>query len=281
MTAPHHASTVGQDGADGRLLVALDIDGTLMSFSGEIRPAVVEAVQAVREAGHHVVLATGRSLVSTIPVARRLGLGSGPAVSSNGAVSLMLDGGSSGGYTITDLVTFDPEPALRVILAELPDAVFAVEDVGHGFFVNKPFPPDEIEGRHTVVDFEELCATPATRVVIRSPDHTDADFHAMVQRIGLHEVSYSVGWIAWLDLNPLGVSKASALETVRQRLGVAPDRTVAVGDGRNDIEMLQWAGRGVAMGHADETTRAAADEVTGMIEDDGAVTVLRSLLDRS
>ena len=58
----------------------------------------------------------------------------------------------------------------------------------------------------------------------------------------------------------------------------AAEATVAVGDGHNDIEMLAWAARGVAMGHADEPVRAVADEVTGTIDDDGAVAVLRSLL---
>jgi len=65
---------------------------------------------------------------------------------------------------------------------------------------------------------------------------------------------------------------------VRQHLGVQPHATVAIGDGGNDVQMLRWAARGVAMGHAPEAVRAAADEVTGGIEDDGALAVLRSLL---
>src|SRR5690606_35131235 len=153
-----------------------------------------------------------------------------------------------------------------------------VEDVGRGFFVTEEFPPGEIDGETTFVDFEQLCALAATRVVIRSPEHTDADFHEMVERIGLHEVSYAVGWTAWLDLSPKGVSKATALEAVRRELGVQPHRTVALGAGRNDVEMLRWAARGVAMGHADEVTRAAADEVTGTSEEGGALALLEDLL---
>lgn len=279
MTAGTPSSAGPRAADDGGRLVALDIDGTLMGWTGEIEDGVVEAVQALRDAGDHVVLATGRSVVSMVPVAHRLGLTHGPAVSSNGAVSVALDPDEPQGYRITGTVTFDPAPALRLIRAELPDVLIAVEDVGRGFWVSSPFPPDEIEGEHTVVDFEELCSREATRVVIRSPEHTDADFHAMVERIGLHEVAYSVGWVAWLDLNPQGVSKASALERVRRDLGVDPARTVALGDGRNDVEMLRWAGRGVAMGHADEVTRAAADEVTGTYDDGGALTLLRGLLD--
>ncbi len=264
--------------SNGRYLVAVDVDGTLMRWDGTISDGVLDAVAAVRDAGHHVVLATGRSVISAGPVARRLGLTSGPAVCSNGAVTVRLDPGHPEGYEVVETITFDPEPALRLIRTELPDAAYGVEEVGHGFFVTKPFPPGEIEGRHVQVDFDELCRLPATRVVIRSPEHTKEQFHEIVARLGLHEVSYTVGWVAWLDLNPKGVSKATGLEAVRRHLGVEPSRTVAIGDGHNDLEMLRWAARGVAMGDADEAVRTAADEVTGGVLEDGVVPVLRGLL---
>lgn len=268
----------GRTSVGGPHLVALDVDGTLMRWDGTIAPAVHEAVDDVVAAGHHVVLATGRSVISAGPIAQRLGLVEGPAVCSNGAVTVRMDPAAPGGYEVLETVTFDPGPALRVIREELPDAAYGVEIVGRGFAVSKPFPPGEIEGEHVLVDFEELCRLPATRVVIRSPEHTQADFHAMVERIGLHEVSYAVGWVAWLDLNPQGVSKATGLEAVRRHLGVRPEHTVAVGDGRNDLEMLRWAGRGVAMGTSDDVVLAAADEVTGSVAEDGVVPVLRGLL---
>ena len=68
---------------------------------------------------------------------------------------------------------------------------------------------------------------------------------------------------------------ATALRTV---LGVAQEDTVAVGDGRNDVEMLRWAARGVAMGQAPEEVVEAADETTGHVDDDGLADVLDSLL---
>ncbi len=70
----------------------------------------------------------------------------------------------------------------------------------------------------------------------------------------------------------------AALELLRRRIGSDPALTVAVGDGRNDIEMLEWAARGVAMGQAPEEVRSAATEVTGSVYDDGAAKVLRSLV---
>jgi len=259
-------------------LVALDVDGTLMSYAGVISPEVREAVHALRDAGAHVVLATGRSAVSVVPVAHDLGLDSGWVVASNGAVTLRLDPTVDAGYEVTEVIRFDPEPVLRVLRLELPDALYAVEDVGTGFRVSAPFPAEELGGDHRVVSFEELCSEPVTRVIMRDPNGTPQEFHALVERVGLHEVSYAVGWSAWLDLSPGGVSKGTALEELRRELGVEPFATVAIGDGNNDLEMLRWAARGVAMGHAAEPVRAAADEVTGTIDDDGALEVLRSLL---
>ena len=259
-------------------LVALDVDGTVMSYDGAVSDALRAAVADVVAAGVHVVLATGRSLRAAKDGADAIGLTTGWLVCSNGAVVARLDPDEPGGYEVTKVVTFDPAPALGVLAAELPGAVYAVENLGVGYLVTAPFPPGELSGEIEVVPFDELCAAPASRVVIRSPAAAPDEFHALVDRVGLREVSYAVGWSAWLDLTPEGVSKASALEELRQLLGVEPFATVAVGDGHNDVEMLTWAARGVAMGHADEPVRAAADEVTGTIADDGAVAVLRSLL---
>ena len=267
----HLRSTAG-------MLVAIDVDGTLMSYGGVMSADARGAVADLLAAGAHVVLATGRSVVSALPVAHTLGIETGWAVCSNGAVTVRLDPALEGGYEVTEVITFDPEPALRVLALELPDALYAVEDLGFGFRVSAPFPAGELDGEFEVVGFDELCASPATRVIMRSPNSTPEEFHELVERVGLHEVTYAVGWTAWLDLTPGGVSKGSALEELRRSLGVPPYATVAIGDGGNDIEMLRWAARGVAMGHASEQVRAAADEVTGTIDDDGAVAVLRSLL---
>ncbi|MCY1370125.1 Pyridoxal phosphate phosphatase YigL [compost metagenome] len=118
----------------------------------------------------------------------------------------------------------------------------------------------------------------AVRVVVFSAENTPEEFNEAIEHIGLAGVTYSVGWTAWLDIAAAGVTKASALENLRTRLGFDASRTVAIGDGRNDIEMLAWASRGVAMGQAPEEVVAAADEVTKSVYDDGAAHVLRSLL---
>jgi Cof subfamily protein (haloacid dehalogenase superfamily) len=259
-------------------LVALDVDGTVVDVDERLSDAVRDTVAEVVAAGHHVVLATGRSLAATLPVLQRLDLRHGYAVCSNGAVTLALDPAVPEGYRVVDTVTFDPTEALLLLRRHLPTAAYAVEDVTSAFRLHGPFPADELVGEMTYVDFEDLLHSPATRVVVRSTAHSAQDFVELVQRVGLQGVSYAVGWTAWLDLAPQGVSKASALETVRARLGVDRRRTLAVGDGRNDLEMLAWAARGVAMGQAPPEVRSAADAVTGAVTDDGLVGVLEDLL---
>jgi len=263
------------------LLVALDVDGTVVDHDMVLTDRVRDAVRAVAAAGHHVVVATGRSLVSAQPVLAALGLDTGYVVTSNGAVTSRLDPALPGGAEDVEVVTFDPAPALALLSAELPGAAFAVEVPGDDVLVAGPFPDGELDGPLRTVELAELSAlvgARATRVVVRSPEHTTQDFVELVGRVGLAGVNYAVGWTAWLDLAPQGTTKASALELVRTRLGVPPERTLAVGDGRNDVEMLRWAGRGVAMGQGPPEVHDAADEVTGSVADDGLADVLEGLL---
>jgi hydroxymethylpyrimidine pyrophosphatase-like HAD family hydrolase len=259
-------------------IIALDVDGTTVDHSGNLSPSVREAVGAVVQSGMHVVIATGRSIVATLPILEDLKITTGYAVCSNGAVTLALDPAEEKGYRIEEAVTFDPGPALELLRGSWPDAVVAVEELGVGFKLSAPFPEGELQGELRVVPWEELVAHPVTRVTFRSPTGTSEDFVRLAEHIGLHGVNYAVGFSAWLDINPEGVSKGSALEMLRRRLGVEPMDTVAVGDQRNDIEMLQWAARGVAMGNAPDEVKAFADEVTGDVYADGLVPVLLSLV---
>lgn len=261
-------------------LVALDIDGTILDHDQRLTDRVRSAVQAVADLGTHVVIATGRSLDETLPVLDRLGLISGWAVCSNGSVTLRLDPSLADGFETTDVVTFDPRSVLTLLRQHLPTALYALESGHGGFLLTAPFPPGELEGTNTRVagSFEELMHEPACRVVVRSPDHTSDDFMALTSKLGLHGVNYAVGWTAWLDLAPQGVSKASALDVIRGRLGVDSAQTLAVGDGRNDLEMFAWAGRSVAMGNSTDDVKAGADVVTGTVQDDGLAHVLEALV---
>ena len=137
-----------------------------------------------------------------------------------------------------------------------------MERPGVGYAVTRPFPEDEVSGEQLVMTVEEIVAQPVSRMVVRWPGAELEEFVAAVEGAGLHGVNYAIGYSAWLDVMPPGVSKASALEVLRVRLGVPEGRTAAFGDGLNDLEMLRWAAHGVAMGDAVVEVQDAADEVT-------------------
>jgi HAD superfamily hydrolase (TIGR01484 family) len=258
-------------------LIALDIDGTLLKWVDgggttheEISPAVYDAVRRALDAGAHVVLASGRSPHGMTRIADALDLHTDGGervwiVASNGAVVLR--------YPPVEVIhedTFDAREAVASVLEHHPAALVAVEERGVGYRVNRHFPPGELTGEMRITEIDDLVAGPVSRVIIRDPDATAEDFVALGERLGLHGTNYVVGWTAWLDLAPVGVDKASGLQHVADKLGVAAEDVLAIGDGRNDIEMLQWAGRGVAMGQAVEEVRAAADGVTSSVFEDGA-----------
>jgi Cof subfamily protein (haloacid dehalogenase superfamily) len=260
-------------------VVALDIDGTLLKWIAgqgatveEIAPAVYDAVNRAYDAGAHVVLASGRSPHGMTRVADLLDLPRDGEerlwiVASNGSVILR--------YPPVDVVheeTFDAREAVYAILERHPSALVAVEERGVGYRLNDHFPPGELTGDMIVTPVNELVAQPVSRVIIRDPSSTADDFVALGRELGLQGTSYVVGWTAWLDLAAVGVSKASGLSYVVDQLGLEPTDVLAIGDGRNDIEMLTWAGRGVAMGHAPDEVKEIADDVTGTVDEDGAAT---------
>lgn len=265
---------------DAPWLVALDIDGTTMHEDGSISDAVIRQVQRLTDAGNEVMLVTGRSSSATLPVLDRLRIAPRFVVCSNGAITLRRDPDAPNGYRREWVESFDPSDVLTTMRAHLGNARFAVEDE-HGFYrYTDPFPDATIGLDSEHVEFEELLRHAATRVVVISPDHDMEEFLQVVERMGLHRVSYAIGWTAWLDIAPDGVNKATAMERVRAELGIPRNRVMAVGDGRNDIDLLTWAsgeGRGVAMGESPAEVIAAASETTGTVHEDGLAHVLGTL----
>lgn len=275
---PEGARTVDELApAPGSRMIALDVDGTLMTPDGFISSETRALVAALRDAGTRVVLATGRPLVAALPVAYDLGLEGGWVVASNGSVTARAEGPE--GFTLDETITFRAGGALEVILRHMPDIAVAIEEVGVGYWVNAQFPDRTIMGRQTVHDLELLADLATTRLVAVDTARPAPEFTADVAGLGLALTHFSIEETSWMDVAPRGVSKASALDRLRERFGVASEATTAVGDGGNDLEMLRWAGRGVAMGHASAEVVAAADDITGSILDDGVATVLRDLLD--
>ena len=196
-------------------LVALDVDGTVVDRNGQLPDAVGEAIDLVIAAGVPVVLSTGRAWHGTQPVVDLLGLPPGLSVCSNGAVIV--------GYPpqeIVKAITFDPRDVIAQVEEFAPGTLIAVEEIGRGYRLNEHFPGGDLTGEMIIEDLEQLSSRPVTRIILRDPTRSVDDFITLANHLGLHGVTYFVGWSAWLDIAPEGVNKATALAEVAMHLGV-------------------------------------------------------------
>lgn len=296
-TALANSPAAGGDGgvrakAALRRFVALDVDGTILGEDGSLGDRVISAVASTVEAGAEVTIATGRNWQTTAPVLQSLGLEPEYVVCANGALIMRRiqagevvpahENGASHGYRQWAIELFDPTEVLTILRDHLPDAAYLVE-YGDGFRRYTQGMDDWNLSNAEEVAFEGLYEAPVMRVVVRSPEHDEEDFLSIVEGIGLKHVTYAIGWTSWLDIAPFGVSKATALEKVRQALSFDIDEVVTAGDGRNDIEMFEWAAAGggvaVAMGQAPDVVRAASTRTTRPVEEDGLAVFLEELVE--
>jgi Cof subfamily protein (haloacid dehalogenase superfamily) len=267
-----------------RLLIALDVDGTVLLEDETLSPGVVDAIAHADRAGHEVMLATGRSWEGTRGILRALRLAPDYVVCSNGAVIMRrLDedpAAEEPDYERFHVETFDPTEVLHLLREHLPEARYMVELAdGRRLYTEQMDDWNLLAAAR--VPFEQLSAEPVCRVVVVSDEDSDEDFVDLVARIGLNKVSYAVGWSAWLDIAPQGVDKSTALERVRALLGVEPENVLVMGDGRNDVGMFRWArehgGRAIAMAQGPDEVRREASETTGSVHAGGVADILRRL----
>ena len=262
-------------------LIGIDIDGTLVHDDGFLSKRVIEQVSRVRSLGHEVVIATGRAAANAYPVIKDLGVSLNHSVCSNGAVTIRLEQDHPRGYAMHDVKTFDPSDVLTELIHHLPNAHFAVEHADGSYRFHKPFPSYALGDDNREVPLSQLMEHPVSRVVVLSPEHNVDEFLGLMAKVGLQSVSYAIGYTAWLDIAPKGIDKGHALEQLRQHYGIPGERTLVMGDGRNDIEMFRWArslgGYAFAMGQAPEEVKLEATAVTAAVDQDGVAQVLEAL----
>ncbi len=257
-------------------LVASDVDGTLLGADGHPGARLLAVLDRMRDADVPLVLATGRPPRWILPVCDAIGQ-RGLCVAANGAV--LWDAGTD---RVLEAAEFDTDTLREVIAGlrvALPGAGLAVERVrrpGVAEFCSEPgFEHGWPNSDHVEVPADELTALPAMKVLARRPG-LSSDAMAAAVRDGLGElvdVTFSAS-SGLVECSVRGVTKAHGLAQAATHLGVAAEEVVAFGDMPNDLEMLRWAGHGVAMGNAHPELVAAADEVTAHHDEDGVALVL-------
>jgi len=244
-------------------LVAADLDGTLVDRAVAWADGLPEALAGVRAAGVPTVVCTGRMLQSVQRVAARLGITKGPVVCYQGA--LVADIGTGEWWRHTPM---DGDAAAEVVrhVRSLGRQLNAYID--DRLYVEELTPwarryADHVEvGIESVPDLEaEVRRRPPTKLVlVTSVDDVDAILPDLQERWAgrLYVVRSQPEYIEFADAS---VSKSGALAWLCDRLGLAREGVVTLGDGMNDVDMLRWAGLGVAVAEAAQPVRDAADIV--------------------
>jgi Cof subfamily protein (haloacid dehalogenase superfamily) len=260
-------------------LIATDLDGTIVRSDGEISDRTRAALAAAEEAGLLVVFVTGRPPRWMKPVSDATGH-RGLAICANGAIVYDLH---------TEQVVrdypMDAEVARKLVAAlraVAPEVAFAIER--RDSFSHEPAylpryePPPEV----LVDELDRLLEEPVVKLLARHEDMGTEELHRVAQEVvgdlaDLVTVTFG-GTDGLVELSAAGVTKAFGLEKLAEEHGITAGEVIAFGDMPNDLPMLTWAGRAVAVANAHPDVIAVADEVTLTNDEDGVAVVIEELL---
>jgi Cof subfamily protein (haloacid dehalogenase superfamily) len=255
-------------------LIALDIDGTLLSGHLTVLPKTKAALQAVAKNGHHVVVASSRPPRSVRNIADSLELDSSVTVSFGGAYILenqkVLFGQTLSSELAEDVIA-------RVREATLHTSLYSAEN----WFVEQDDLWAEQEAK--IVGFTPTLVGDLLhhiqhvhKFLVMGEAEKIAAFREALLVDGL-EVDAVRSKPIYCEVNPHGIHKASAIELVTKHFGLTLADVIAFGDGENDLTMIREAGMGVAMGNAVESVKAVAKLVTKSNDEDGIAEALGKL----
>ncbi|WP_025777982.1 Cof-type HAD-IIB family hydrolase [Brevibacterium sp. VCM10] len=258
-------------------LVASDIDGTLLLNWKPISTATIDAIHRCQNAGIPFVLVTGRPMRWLAPIAEQIP-DLGRVVCVNGAVVYDI-----ASQSVVDAHTIDAQSLTEIIAAvrvDHPEARFAYETLNGGF-IDREFVTGRPREARIIDDVSELAGEDVVKVLVRLATSDSQAMHDLIDPLvdGTCHASFSEPDNGLVELAPFGITKAKTLEDLCDHLGVGRSQVMAFGDMPNDIEMLSWAGHGVAMGNALGSVKAIAAAVTDEVDDDGVARYLDAVLD--
>jgi Cof subfamily protein (haloacid dehalogenase superfamily) len=244
---------------------------------GKLHERTLAALGATRAAGLDVIVVTGRMVQSVRRYLEPAHLDE-PVICYQGAVVADADG---------NWLRHEPIP-----LELAREAIAAVEAVGYGLNV---YVDDELyvsvvtdaardyagfQGLaiHEVGSLLDWLTEPPTKLVcVGDPSGLDGVELRMKEQFG-ERMYISKSLPYFLEFAAPGVTKGAGLDFLAAHMGFTPERTIAFGDGENDVELVEWAGYGIAVENAHPRVKAVADWICPSAEEQGVAQVLESLL---
>lgn len=263
-------------------LIATDLDGTLLLPDKTVSDRTREALGAAAAAGVVLVAATGRQL-------RHLPVDLGElhfhyAIGANGGIGVDL---SQDSVLFAEHLDSDSLQALNDYLRrQVPEVRIAASREYGEYHLCEPgylelIPTTEImppNWRTETVPLAEVLSEPTIKVTLRHPTLTPARLLEVVSGCGIAELSATISGAPFVEIGAARATKAIALSQVCSRLGVPAAQVMAIGDSLNDIDMVQWAGRGFAMGNADPHLRNVATRFTTANTEDGFAEAVQNVM---
>ena len=255
-------------------LIACDLDGTLIARDNRMSARVAAAVTATIDAGIPVVAVTGRPWQWVLDFARQHRL-LPYSVASNGAALVDVASGVVEHNGLADGAVLGLMERIRRAVPGITFAVDMVDGLAHEHGFHDP----DYLGADDPKDLTSLVERDVIKLIVRRDGLPSADLVRLLDAEVLDGVGVPyAGFGEWVEILGSGVSKASGLAVVADRLGLGPRDVWAVGDEWNDVPMFDWAGTAIAMGDAPEHVVAAADRQIPSADDDGVALLLEELL---
>jgi hypothetical protein len=258
-------------------LIATDLDGTLLRSDGSISQRTRAVLQQAARVGVAVILVTGRPPRRVRAISSELGLDA-LVICSNGA--LVYDPVRDAAVEQTRLAGAAASAIVAELRERLPELMFAVE-IGMRFGQEPLYArinPPHVETKPLIAEAKELCADGVTKLIARHPTLDRAELLAIACELIGARATVTHSGADFLEIAAPEVNKAYALSRHCALRAIAASEVIAFGDMPNDLPMLQWAGRAVAVANAHPEVLAAGHELTSSNDEDGVARVLERLL---
>lgn len=264
-------------------LLVLDVDGTLLNNAKEISKRTLAALLKAQHMGIRIVLASGRPTSGLLPLAKALELSNfgGFLVPYNGCKIIKADNGE---VMFERRINPEQIPYLERKARKNGFSIFTYHDDflltndADNVYIRREAQLNNLR----IVEEEEFSIAidfrPFKCVLVSNDEEAlrGLEKHWRRRLAGVLDVFPSEPY--FLEVVPFGIDKANTLGVLMERLGVTRDEVIAIGDGVADVTMLQLAGVGVAMGHAQDSVKICADHVTASNEEDGVAQAVEKLI---
>jgi Cof subfamily protein (haloacid dehalogenase superfamily) len=260
-------------------LIALDLDGTIVSEQLEISPRMLGTLQyVIQETDIRVVIATGRMHESAVKFARKIGIRE-PLITYQGAMIKDLNGGNEVNYHFPIELDLARKVYEYVKSWDVDVNVYMRGELftTHGnHFAGEYRKLSGIEPNY-VNSIEEIMTEGPTKFLVID-DTKLHDLQDAITETFPDRLNYCMSRRNFFEIIDAQASKWNGIMTLANTWGIAPENILAIGDHENDLSMITQAGIGVAMGNAPELVKAQARYVTDSIQNDGAARAIEQFV---